>query len=84
MVGDEAVAVDPIRAGDKGYVQYEGELWQAVPAEDLAPGAKAFIHRVDGIILHVSTAAPPPPARPTWRERLLRPWSPRPREPGNP
>jgi len=88
MVGDEAVAVDPIRAGERGYVTYEGELWQAVPAEDLPPGAKAFIHAVDGIVLRVSTSPPPPVARPTWMGRLLaflaalRPREPR--GPGNP
>jgi membrane-bound serine protease (ClpP class) len=84
MVGDEAVAVDPIRAGEKGYVQYEGELWQAIPTEDLAAGTKVYIHAEDGMILRVSTSAPPAPPKPTWRERLLRPLAPKPRGPGNP
>jgi len=70
MVGDEAVAVDPIRAGETGYVQYTGELWQAIPKEDLAPDAKVYIHAVDGIVLRVSALPPPPPPESPWRRRL--------------
>ena len=70
MVGDVAVAVDPIRAGETGYVQYTGELWQAIPKEDLAPDAKVYIHAVDGIVLRVSAFPPPPPPESPWRRRF--------------
>jgi len=63
MVGETATAVDPIKAGERGYVMYHGELWQAIPAEDLAPEQKVYIHAVDGIVLRVSTGRPPAPAR---------------------
>lgn len=72
MVGETAVAVDPIRAGETGYVQYSGELWQAIPAEDLATDAKVYIHEVDGIVLRVSTAPPPAPPENPWKGRLGR------------
>jgi len=84
MAGDEATTVDPIRAGEKGYVQYEGELWQAVSAEDLLAGAKVYVQAMEGIILRVGTAPPPPPPTPGWRERLLRPFGRKPGPPGNP
>jgi membrane-bound serine protease (ClpP class) len=85
MVGDEAVAVDPIPAGGRGYVTYEGELWQAVAKEDLAPGAKAFIESTEGIILHVSTTPPPTPERRLWFARLVEIARPKaPKGPGNP
>ncbi len=63
MVGETAAAVDPIRAGERGYVMFHGELWQAIPAEDLAPEQKVYIRSVDGILLHVSTSPPPAPLR---------------------
>ena len=72
MVADAATAVDSIRAGETGYVKYEGELWQAIPKEDVAAGSKVYILTMEGILLHVSTAPPPPPERTTWFDRLRR------------
>jgi len=72
MPGDEATTVDPIRAGEKGYVQYQGELWQAVSTEDLPAGTKVYILAMEGILLHVSKVPPPPPERTTWLDRVRR------------
>jgi len=72
MVADAATAVDSIRAGETGYVKYEGELWQAIPKEDVAAGSKVYILTMEGILLHVSTAPPPPPQRTTWLDRVRR------------
>ena len=63
MVGETATAVDPIRAGQRGYVRYHGELWQAISAVDLAPEQNVYIHSIDGIVFHVSTNPPPAPAK---------------------
>ena len=70
MVGDPAIAVDPIPAGTKGYVRYRGELWQAIPLEDLSVDDSVYIHAVEGILLRVSKLPPPASAAPTWRGRL--------------
>jgi len=70
MVGEAAVAADPIPAGGRGYVRYHGELWQATPAEDLAAEESAYIHAVEGILLRVSKTPPSPPAQSVWKERL--------------
>ena len=72
MVNEVATADDPIRLGEKGYVMYEGELWQAIPSEDLAEGDAVYVHRVDGIVLRVGKSPAPPPPAPAWKARILR------------
>lgn len=54
MVGEQVTAADPIRAGERGYVHYLGELWQAIPDEDVVAGEAAYIERADGLLLHIS------------------------------
>lgn len=54
MVGERVVAAESIRAGERGYVQYNGELWQAIPDGDLGAGEDAFIHSEEGLLLYVS------------------------------
>ncbi|MFA5895789.1 MAG: nodulation protein NfeD [Thermoplasmata archaeon] len=78
MVGEPATVVDPIRAGEKGYVMHRGELWQALPAEDVAKDETVFIHAVDGITLRVSRSAPPVAAKPALASRFRRLLGPKP------
>ncbi len=72
MVGETAVSTDAIRAGETGYVRYRGELWQAVPMEDVPPDVPVYIHALEGIILRVSTSPPPPPRPPKWKSLLAK------------
>lgn len=72
MVGETAVSADAIRAGETGYVRYRGELWQAVPMEDVPPDVPVYIHALEGIILRVSTSPPPPPPPPKWKSLLAK------------
>lgn len=69
-VGESAVVTEPIPKGERGYVRYKGELWQAVSEEDLSPETTVYIRKVDGIVLHVTTESPPAPTRPSVRRRL--------------
>lgn len=71
MVADTATTTDPIRAGERGYVMYQGELWQAIPSEDVEAGAKVYIHGTEGIVLRVATSPPTPPAKVSWIRRLV-------------
>ncbi len=87
MVADTATTTDPIPAGERGYVLYEGELWQAIPAEDIPARTTVYIQEVDGIVLRVSREPPPAPPKPTWKsflERLQRMLGPKSGEPPNP
>ena len=77
MVGDAATVIDPIKAGARGYVTYEGELWQAIPLEDVASGTQVYIHSAEGIVLRVSSIPPPPTAKTTWVGRLRKAFAPK-------
>lgn len=41
-------------SGGEGYVRAGGELWRAISAAPLAPGARARVLRTDGLVLEVS------------------------------
>jgi len=70
MIGESAIVVDGLRAGEKGYVRTRGELWSALSDQDQTADAKVYIHGIEGITLHVS-ASPPAPATPSpLRERF--------------
>lgn len=71
MLGEPAIVVDGLRAGEKGYVRHRGELWQATADQDLPADAKVFIQAVDGISLRVSTNPPPAPVASPLRNRFL-------------
>src|SRR5436309_12475265 len=60
-IGQPATIVDGLSPGQKGYVLFRGELWQAVSDEALPRDAKAYISGVDGLVLHVSSHPPPAP-----------------------
>ena len=83
IIGETATAADPIRAGETGYVTYHGELWQAVPDEDLPAGATVHIHSMDGIVLRVSPRPSPLPSPPAWHRWVDR-FRPRRPKTGNP
>ncbi len=72
FVGEPAMTEEPLHKEEKGYVRFKGELWQAVSAEDLPAGTRVYVTRAEGLLLHVSTTAPPPAAKPTIENRLLR------------
>jgi membrane-bound serine protease (ClpP class) len=73
MIGETAETVDPLGPDEKGYVMYEGELWQAVAEESIAEKETVYIHARDGPILTVGTEPPAPPEEkpPLWRRLLL-------------
>lgn len=58
-IGLPATVVDGLRPGEKGYVMFRGELWQAVADEEIPRDGKVYVSGVDGIVLHVSTHPPP-------------------------
>lgn len=72
FVGEPAKTEEPLRKGEKGYVRFKGELWQALADEDVPAGTRVYVMRADGLLLHVSATAPPAPPKPTLEGRLLR------------
>ncbi|HLB68255.1 MAG TPA: NfeD family protein, partial [Thermoplasmata archaeon] len=53
LIGEEAEAIDPIPAGGRGYVMFQGEMWLATAAEEVRPGEKVVITAKDGPVLTV-------------------------------
>lgn len=53
LIGETAVALDSLGPGKRGYVRYEGELWQAVSEEEIQPDDRVFILRREGPVLTV-------------------------------
>ncbi len=72
VVGEPATSVDALKAGEKGYVRYKGELWQAVPEEDVPADTKVFVVHAEGLLLRVSTKAPEAVPSPSLENRLAR------------
>ncbi len=70
MIGESAIVVDGLHAGEKGYVMTRGELWSALSEQDQPADAKVYIHEVEGITLHVAAGPPPPPAPSPLRQRF--------------
>ncbi len=72
FVGEPAVAEEPLRKEERGYVRFKGELWQAISDEDVPAGTKLRIWRADGLVLRVSTKAPPASPKPSVESRIAR------------
>jgi membrane-bound serine protease (ClpP class) len=72
FIGEPARTEEPLRKDEKGYVRFKGELWQALADEDVAAGTPVYVVKADGLLLHVSTKAPPPPPKPSVPRRLER------------
>jgi membrane-bound serine protease (ClpP class) len=72
FVGEPATAEGPLKQEEKGYVRFKGELWQALAEVDIAPGTKVYVTKADGLLLHVSTTAPPAPPTPSLPSRMSR------------
>jgi len=72
FVGEPARTEEPLRKDEKGYVRFKGELWQALADEDVPTGTQVYVVRADGLLLHVSTTAPPAPTKPSVPRRLER------------
>ncbi len=72
IVGETALAEEPLQAGVKGYVRFKGELWQAIADEEVAAGTRLYVERAEGLLLHVTSKAPPPAAKPSLEKRLMR------------
>ena len=72
FVGEPARTEEALRKNEKGYVRFKGELWQALADEDLPAGTPVYVARADGIVLHVSSTAPPAPPKPSVTGRLER------------
>lgn len=66
LVGEDAEAIDPIPAGGRGYVMFQGEMWLATAAEEVRPGEKVVITAKDGFVLTIrrkdAAAQQPSPA----------------------
>lgn len=69
-IGEPAKVEEALRKDEKGYVRFKGELWQAISDEDVAAGTKVYVVRAEGLLLHVSSQAPPPPTKPSMPGRL--------------
>ncbi len=72
FAGEPATVEEPLTKGVKGYVRFKGELWQALADEDVPPGAHVYVTHAEGIVLHVSMTAPPPPPKTTIQGRMAR------------
>ncbi len=72
FVGETAMVEEPLRKAEKGYVRFKGALWQAVAEEDVPTGTRVYVTRAEGLVLHVSTTAPPAPPKPSLERRILR------------
>jgi membrane-bound serine protease (ClpP class) len=70
-IGQPATVMDGLKPGEKGYVMFRGELWQALSDEPLPGNARVFVKNVDGIVLQVGSTPPPAPPR---EHRSLRSW----------
>jgi membrane-bound serine protease (ClpP class) len=54
LVGTVATARLPIRPGEPGLVQIQGELWRAVAADaEVPPGGRVVVESVEGLLLRV-------------------------------
>lgn len=53
LIGEEAEAIDPIPAGGRGYVMFQGEMWLGTAAEEVRPGEKVVITAKDGFVLTI-------------------------------
>lgn len=72
FVGEPVMAEEPMRKGEKGYVRFKGELWQALADEDVPAATRVYVTQADGLLLHVSATAPPLPPKPSVENRFLR------------
>ncbi len=72
FVGEPAKTEEPLHKDVKGYVRFKGELWQAIAEEDVPAGTSVFVARADGLLLHVTTRAPPAPPKPSIENRIVR------------
>ena len=72
MIGQPATVKEGLRPGEKGYVMFNGEMWQALADEAFPADATVYVSRVDGIVLHVTSTKPshPEPERRSLRNRL--------------
>jgi membrane-bound serine protease (ClpP class) len=87
MIGEEAEAIDGLKPGEKGYVRYESEMWNAESGEEVAEGDTVYILAKDGPTLTVSKRPPQTSGRaesatdgpiPRLVASLKRIWRPRP------
>ncbi|TLZ52722.1 MAG: nodulation protein NfeD [Methanobacteriota archaeon] len=60
LVGEDAEAVDPIPPNGRGYVRFQGELWQATASEAIEKGERVTIAAKEGVVLTVEKKAVPP------------------------
>jgi len=59
LVGEQGVVVSAVSAGAEGMIRVHGELWQAVSAQPVNPGAAVRVVRVEGLKLHVEPEPAP-------------------------
>ena len=72
LEGEPAMAEEPLTKDVKGYVRLKGELWQAVADTDVPAGTRVYVLSSEGLLLHVSTTAPPTPPKPSFPSRIER------------
>lgn len=72
FVGEPATLEEPLRKDERGYVRFKGELWQAIADEDIPAGTRVYVTQADGLLLYVSTAAPPAAPKRSIERRILR------------
>jgi membrane-bound serine protease (ClpP class) len=72
VIGEPARVEEALSKEAKGYVRFKGELWQAIADEDVPAGAQVYVTRADGLVLRVSTTAPPAPPKPRLEGRIER------------
>ena len=62
LVGEEADAVDAIPPDGRGYVRFQGELWQATASDAIEKGDRLVIAAKEGFVLKVRRKMPEPAA----------------------
>jgi len=51
--GKVGEAKEDIKKGEEGYVMVEGEMWKAIPLEDVTKGDKVVVVKMEGLKLVV-------------------------------
>jgi membrane-bound serine protease (ClpP class) len=60
MLGEQGIATTGLLAGVEGMIRIHGEYWRAIAEQNVAAGESVRVRRIEGLKLHVESAAPRP------------------------